>query len=334
MEFPFVLFLFFVSHTQGNSSIVSSMNLSVRSNKTRRLPGRTGIDFGLPMRVKVPQSSVKEPSDDLDGITELECTVDDSQQHGDTAEIKTTPQENHTTADGAATQTVSCSSEKIVGTEENIGSGTSLSSAAVKQELILSNDTRNSGSVLRKEGDDSSKQQSDIFSRTTQGGAEQSAPMSRSASLDGNKRQPQAKVPSHSQRNIQEHQIPLIPQTQKINLSNSVASESDFMPVPKESSSSLGSLFTNSGSFMQSLMPQVSNGGQLQVIPGQSSGVGHPHGYPPAMQVMNTGINTPVPASQDNVVVKGKSYLRLGVVGKGGSSKVCCCHLQQKGFVL
>ena len=330
MEFPFVIFLF-VSRTKGKSSIVAGMNLSVRSNKARRLPGRTGIDFGLPKRVKMPQSSVKEPSDDLDGITELECTVDGSQLHGNTSEIKTAPQENHTAADKAATQTVSCSSEKILETEQNIGFGTSLSSTAVKQEFS-SNGTRNSGSVLRKGEDQSSNQQSNVFSRTTQDGVEQRAPMSHSASLHGHKRQPQAEVPLHSHRNTQEQQIPLIPQTQKMNISNSVGGESDIMAVSKQSSSSLGSLFTNGSSLMQPHMPQVSNGGQLQVIPGQSSGVGTAHGYPPAMQLMNTGFNTPAQVSQDSVVVKGKSYLRLGVIGKGGSSKVCYSHLWQKGF--
>ncbi|XP_074613016.1 dual specificity protein kinase TTK-like isoform X1 [Acropora palmata] len=305
----------------GKSSIVSGMNLSVRSNKARRLPGRTGIDFGLPKRVKMPQSSMKEPSDDLDGITELECTVDDSQLHGNTSEIKTAPQENHTTANKAARHTVSCSSEKILGTEQNIGFGTSLSSTAVKKEFS-SNGTRNNGSVLRKGEDQSSNQQSNVFSRTTQDGVEQRAPMSHSASLHGNKRQPQAEVPLHSHRNTQEQQIPLIPQTQKINISNSVGGESDIMAVPKQSSGSLGSLFTSGGSLMQPHMPQVSNGGQLKVIPGQSSGIGPAHGYPPAMQLMNTSINTPAQVSQDSVVVKGKSYLRLGVIGKGGSSKV------------
>ena len=309
------------------------MNLSVRSNKARRLPGHTGIDFGLPMRVKMPQSSVKEPSDDLDGITELECTVNDSQLHGNTSEIQTTPQENHTTDDKAAAQTVSCSSEKILGTEQNIGLGTNWSSTAAKQEFS-SNGTRNSGSVLRKGGDHSCNEQSDVFSRTTQDGLEQSAPMSHSASLDGNKKQPQDQVPSYSQRHIQEQQIPLIPQTQKINISNSIAGESDIMAVPKQSSSSLGSLFTNGSSLMQLHMPQVSNCGQLQVIPGQSSGIGPAHGYPPAMQLMNTGIHTPAEVSQYNVVVKGKSYLRLGIIGNGGSSKVCYCHSQQKGSVL
>lgn len=63
-----------------NNSLVLSMNLLVRFNKIRRRLGYIGINFGFLMWVKMFQLVVKEVGDDLDGIIELECIEDDSQQ--------------------------------------------------------------------------------------------------------------------------------------------------------------------------------------------------------------------------------------------------------------
>lgn len=63
-----------------NNSLVLSMNLLVRFNKIRCRLGYIGINFGFLMWVKMFQLVVKEVGDDLDGIIELECIEDDSQQ--------------------------------------------------------------------------------------------------------------------------------------------------------------------------------------------------------------------------------------------------------------
>ncbi|XP_068733387.1 dual specificity protein kinase TTK-like [Montipora capricornis] len=231
-----------------NNSLVSSMNLSVRSNKTRRRPGHTGINFGLPMRVKMPQSVAKEAGDDLDGITELECTEDDPQKQRVLSEMKSVPQENHITAGNTATSAVPCRSEKENRTEENNRIGTT-QNMAIQQELSRLHDTRDSGFVSKTADNTPSNPQSVTCSSTLiEECVKQSAPSCSSATLDNNKGEQQGEAPL-------DHR-----------------------------------------------------------------GVGFAPGYPPAMQFMST--LTPAQASQDIVVVKGKSYLRLGIIGRGGSSKV------------
>ncbi|KAJ7372232.1 hypothetical protein OS493_019676 [Desmophyllum pertusum] len=99
----------------GTGSLAACMNLSVRRTKTRRGPGGTGLVFGLPMRVKMPLPAVSEPGDELDGIAELESTVDEFQQSCE-PEVARRSQGNHLA--GSSVRTASSSSDAEHGTDQ------------------------------------------------------------------------------------------------------------------------------------------------------------------------------------------------------------------------
>lgn len=61
----------------GKDSFVVCMNLLVWCNRIRCVLGGVGIIFGFLMRVKMLFLVVREFGDELDGIIELECIVDE-----------------------------------------------------------------------------------------------------------------------------------------------------------------------------------------------------------------------------------------------------------------
>ena len=78
----------------------------------------------------------------------------------------------------------------------------------------------------------------------------------------------------------------------------------------------------DSGSFIQHPIPQVNHSGQLQAIPGQLRGNSFASAFTPDLHFVNPMMPIAPKAPQGIIVVNGKSYQKLGTIGKGGSSKV------------
>jgi len=299
------------------NSLASSMNLSVRRNKTRRGPRGAVGDFGLPIRVKMTLPSVKEPGDDLDGITELDTTVDEPQQ-GCKPEMASSTQGTHST-DGSM-RTTSSTSKKDIETVQKPPTGTS-HSATHNQAQSKENGTRENlfmlqtaDSVVSNQRQNSSIQ--DVSQSITANPP--SATLNNSRSHHKNSSQQQPETWSSQQRKFQAQQVPG-PQTLTAPSANSVTGGSST--IRRENSSSITPVVNNSGSFLQHHTP-FSHSGQLHANPGQLPGVGFTPGYPPEMQFINPVVPVASQVSQGTIVVNGKSYQKLSTIGKGGSSKV------------
>ena len=281
------------------------MNLSVRRNRTRRGPGGAGITFGLPMRVKMPLPAVREPGDELDGITELECTADESRQGAEPAVVSAS-QENH------LVRTLSSNSESEREIDQRL-----LPREAIKEacSYSLERDTGNptSKSVFTSkatEGQVCNQQQNSGI----QEGSHSFAPNAHSVTLNNMSRQQADAVNLSRQQTI--HQVPtthvVTPSSNSINGS---------CTIQQQTSSSITPVLSGYGPFSQQSAPQVSHGSQLATIPVQFHSVGHAPGYPSDIQFARPAVVV-AQAPQDTTVVKGKSYQKLGTIGKGGSSKV------------
>ena len=296
------------------SSLASSMNLSARCNKTRRRPGRTGLAFGLPLRVKMPLPSVKEPGDDLDGISQLDCTLDDSQQSYQ-PEVVSASQGNHKA--GVSVSSVSCSSE--LNREIDVKDSTGTSHSAVQNQGHNKGNETEESVFVSQTGDKPVSNQQWNACDMMQEGSQSSTTNPHSATLNNISTQHQAKASSNHQQGIQAPQMSFGQEGPTLHLSHSITGESDAVPAQRQNSSSLAAVFSNSGSYLQPHIPQASHSGQLQAIPGQNLGMGFVMGYPLGTPFANPAATQ---ASQGTIVVKGKSYQRLGTIGKGGSSKV------------
>ena len=279
------------------------MNLSVRRIKKT---GGPGLNFGLPMRVKRTLPSVKEPvcDDDLDGISALESTVDESQQSCQ-SEVILSSQEKHPSDSRA--YTVLCSS----GTDKKIYQKPPTGKPRItihSQGQSKENDTGNSVFASQTTHCQLASQE--------QNSSVQEASQSFATS-------PPSATPNNNSRLQQGHSKhqQTIPTPQ-----GSVASSSNTFTgsgtLQRQNSSSLTPVFGNSGSFIQHPIPQVNQSGQLQAIPGHLPGTTFTPGVSPDMQYMNPMVHVAPKASHDVIVVKGKSYQKLGTIGKGGSSKV------------
>ena len=301
------------------------MNLSVRRNKTRRGPRGAVGDFGLPIRVKMTLPSVKEPGDDLDGITELDTTVDEPQQ-GCKPEMASSTQGTHST-DGSM-RTTSSTSKKDIETVQKPPTGTS-HSATHNQAQSKENGTRENlfmlqtaDSVVSNQRQNSSIQ--DVSQSITANPP--SATLNNSRSHHKNSSQQQPETWSSQQRKFQAQQVPG-PQTLTAPSANSVTGGSST--IRRENSSSITPVVNNSGSFLQHHTP-FSHSGQLLANPGQLPGVGFTPGYPPEMQFINPVVSVASQVPQGTIVVNGKSYQKLSTIGKGGSSKVCSLKNNKK----
>ena len=287
------------------------MNLSVRRNKTRRGPGGAGITFGLPMRVKMPLPAVREPGDELDGITELEFTVDESCQSCEPAVVSSS-QENRLAGSGVRTASSSSETEREV--DQRLPT-----LEAIKEAC--------SHSLEMSTGDATVESQSVFTSKATEGqvcfqqqnsgtpeGSQSFATNPHSATLNNLSRQQADTAASSRQQTL--HQI-TTPQV----VTPSYNSTNGSCTLQRQNSSSITPVVSGYGSFSQQNTPQVSHGNQVQTIPVQFHSVGHAPGYPSDMQFVRPAVVV-AQAPQDTIVVKGKSYQKLGTIGKGGSSKV------------
>ena len=291
----------------GKDSLAACMNLSVRRNRTRRGPGGAGITFGLPMRVKMPLPAVREPGDELDGITELECTVDESRQGAEPAVVSAS-RENQ------LVRTLSSNSETEREIDQRLHPREAIKEACgYSLERDTGNPTVESQSVFTSKATESqvcNQQQNS----GTQEGLHSFASNAHSATLNNMSRQQADGVNLSRQQTI--HQVPTIqvvtPSSNSINGS---------CTIQRQTSSSITPVLSGCGSFSQQSAPQVSHGSQLATIPVQFHSVGHAPGYPSDMQFARPAVVV-AQAPQDAIVVKGKSYQKLGTIGKGGSSKV------------
>lgn len=283
------------------------MNLSVRRNRTRCAPGGAGITFGLPMRVKMPLPAVREPGHELDGITELECTVDESRQGAESAVVSTS-QGKH------LARTISSNSETEREIDQRLHTREAIKDAcSYSLEKDTGNTTVEWQSVFTSkaiEGQVCNQQQTS----DTQEGSHSFAANALSATLNNMSRQQADAVNLSRQQTI--HQVPT---TQVVTPSSSSINGS--CTIQPQTSSSITPVVSGYGSFSQQSNPQVNHGSQLPAIPVQFSSVGHAPGYPSDMQLARPALVV-AQAPQDTIVVKGKSYQKLGTIGKGGSSKV------------
>ena len=290
------------------------MNLSVRRNKTRRGPGGSGIAFGLPMRVKMPLPAVREPGDELDGITELESTVDESCQSCEPA-VASSSQENHLA--GSSVRTASSSSETERDIDQRLHTREPIKEAfSHSLERSTGNATIESQSVYTSqatEGPVCNQQQNSGI----QEGSQSFATNPHSATLNNFSRQQADAVASSRQQTL--HQIPT-PQ----GVTSSSNSIKGSCTIQRQSSSSITPVVSGNGCFSQQNTPQVSHGSQPTTISGQFHSVGYAPGYPSDMQFARPAVVVAqaAQAPKDTIVVKGKSYQKLGTIGKGGSSKV------------
>ena len=283
------------------------MNLSVRRNRTRRGPVGAGITFGLPMRVKMPLPAVREPGDGLDGITELECTVDESRQGAEPA-VVSTGQGNH------LARTTSSNSETEREIDQRLHTREAIKEAC---SYSLETDTGNptvecqSGFTSKAtEGQVCNQQQNSV----TQEGSHSFAANAHSATLNNMSRQQTDAVNLSRQQTI--HQVP---STQVVTPSSNSINGS--CTIQRQTSSSITPFVSGYDSFSQQSAPQVNHGSQPPTIPVQFHSAGHAPGYPSDMQFARPAVVV-AKAPQDTIVVKGKSYQKLGTIGKGGSSKV------------
>ena len=286
------------------------MNLSVRRNKTRRGPGGPGITFGLPMRVKMPLPAVREPGDELDGITELECTVDDSRQSVEPAGVSSS-QENQA---GSGVRIPSSNSETEREMDQKVHTRQPVKEAySHNLERDTGNAAVESQSVFTSKAteDQVGGQQQNS---NTQEGLHSFATNTHSATLYNPSRQQADAVNLSRQQTI--HQVPA---TQVATPSSNSISGS--CTIQRQTSSSNTPIVSGYGSFAQQSTPQVSRGSQPPTIPVQFHSVGHAPGYPLDIPFVRPAVVV-AQAPQDTIIVKGKSYQKLGTIGKGGSSKV------------
>ena len=287
------------------------MNLSVRRNKTRRGPGGAGITFGLPMRVKMPLPAVREPGDELDGITELECTVNEARQSFEPAVTMSSSQENHLA--GSNVRTASSNSETEREIDQRLQSHEPVKEAySHNLERNTGNATLESQSVFTSkamEGQVCNQQQNS----GTQEGSHSFATNAHSAKLNNMNRQ-QADVVNLSRQQT----IDQVPTTQVVMPSSNSINGS--CTIQRQMSSSITPVVSGCGSFSQQNTP-VSHGSQPPTITVQFQSVGPAPGYPSDVPFVRPAVAF-AQVTQDTIVVKGKSYQKLGTIGKGGSSKV------------
>ena len=280
------------------------MNLSVRRNKTRR-------DFGLPVRVKMTLPSVKEPGDDLDGISALELTVDESQQNSHPEMISVAQEAALTNGNSCVASTGHTADRKI---DEKPPTGKSLHPTKTQNQFKGKQDEfEESVFTSQTQGNQLPSQQPN---NSLQEGSQTIPTNPLSATLNNGSRT-QNDHSSHRQTFPLE-QIPTPQGSTALVSSSSIGSSMLQRPNSGSMPPSLG----DSGSFIQHPIPQVNHSEQLQAIPGQLRGNSFASAFTPDMHFVNPMMPIAPKAAQGIIVVNGKSYQKLGTIGKGGSSKV------------
>lgn len=295
----------------GTDSLAGCMNLSVRRPKARRGGGGLGINFGLPMRVKRPLPALSEPGDELNGITELDCTVEVPQQN---CELEAAPSNQihgfHLAR--SSVHSASSSSQKDTGGEQNLPSacGSQKETSGEQSEDCFRNNTVETRGIFAPQALENlpyNKQPAGSHSLTTN---------PQPAMLNNSSNQRQGDV-SNSGHQPMLHQIPTL---------QGLSSESNqginsSVTIRHQSTNSVAQSTVTSGSLSQHSTARVNHSGPLHSMPGQLLGASHASGYPQEMQFSRPAA-VPVQSSQETIMVKGKVYQRLGTIGKGGSSKV------------
>lgn len=315
------------------------MNLSVRRNKTRRGPAGAGISFGLPMRVKKALPVVSEPGDELDGIAELESTVNEPHQSTEPEVAATEPEVAAATSQrnqlgSISARTTSSSSEPERDSEQRPPTREvckepfthrqekSSEIATVASESVSASKTTDS-QVCNQQQSCGMQEGSQSFttnppSATINNSRQQVVTDAANLSCQQTLYQmptPHHQIPTpHHQMPTPHHQMPT-PQG-PTSSSNGISGSCTI-----QYSNSITPVVSANGSFSQQNIPQVSHSGPLQAVPGQFHGAGYAPGYPPDIQFARPAVVAPQ-APQDVIVVKGKLYQKLGTIGKGGSSKV------------
>ena len=286
------------------------MNLSVRRPKARRGGGGLGINFGLPMRVKRPLPALSEPGDELNGITELDCTVEVPQQN---CELEAAPSNQihgfHLAR--SSVHSASSSSQKDTGGEQNLPSacGSQKETSGELSEDCFRNNTVETQGIFAPQAPENlpyNKQPVGSHSFTTN---------PQPATLNNSSSRRQGDVSNSGHQPI--YQIPTL---------QGLSSESNqginsSVTIRQQSNNSNAQSTVTSGSLSQHSTARVNHSGPLRWMPGQLLGASHASGYPQEMQFSRPAA-VPVQSSQETIMVKGKLYQRLGTIGKGGSSKV------------
>lgn len=274
----------------------------------------------------MPLPSVKEPGGDLDGISQLDCTLDDSQQSCQPDAVSAS-EGNHKASISAPT--ASCNSE--LNREIDAKDFTGASHIAVQNQGHKKGNETGESMFVSQTGDKPVSNQQWNARDMMQEGPQSSTTNPHSATLNNISAQHQSEAWSNHQQGIQALQMSFGQEGSTLHLSHSIASGSGAVPAQMQNSSSLATVFSNSGSYLQPHIPLASHGGQLQAVPGENLGMGFAPGYPPGTPFPNPAASQ---ASQGTIIVKGKSYQRLGTIGKGGSSKVrvqdCACFQEKK----
>lgn len=309
------------------------MNLSVRRNKTRRGPAGSGINFGLPMRVKKALPVVSEPGDELDGIAELESTVDERHQ---STEPEVAASQLVSLTCGSSARTTSSSSEPERDSEQRPPTLEVCKEPAFihRQEKSSEISTVGSESVSASKATDSQ-----VCDHKQNGGMQEGSQSFTtnppSATINNISRQRAVTDAANLSRQQTLHQMPT-PHHQIPTPHHQMTTPHHQMPTPQgitsssngisgsctiQNSNSITPVVSANGSFSQQNIPQVSHSGPVQAFSGHFHGAGYAPGYPPDMQFARPAV-VAAQAPQDVIVVKGKSYQKLGTIGKGGSSKV------------
>lgn len=292
-----------------SDNLAGCMNLSVRRHKARR---GGGIHFGLPMRVKRPLPALSEPGDELDGITELDCTVEVPQQQS--CEPETAASNQIHGLHLARSSVHSASTKKDMTKEQSLSpaSGSQKETSGEHYEGRFRNNTVETQEIVAPQVTENllyNQQSAGSYSFTAN---PQPAMLNNSCSTQ------QGEV-SNSGRQPMLYQIPTpqgLPSASSQVIDGSVT-------IRKQSTNSTAQPVERNGSLLQKKTAQVSHSGPLHSTPGQLLGAGCAPGYPQEMQFSRSAA-VPAQSSQETIRVKGKLYQRLGTIGKGGSSKVSC----------
>lgn len=253
--------------------------------------------------------SVKEPGDDLDGVGALELTVDESQQNSQPEMISST--QETTNGSGCVASTGHTADRKI---DEKPPSGKSLHPTTSQNQFKgKQDDCKESVFTSRAQGNQLPSQQPN---NTLQEGSQAIPTNPLSATLNNGSRT-QSGYSSH-QQTFPIQQIPTPQGLTALVSSSSIGSS----VLQRPNSGSMPPNLGDSGSFIHHPTPQANHSGQLQAIPGQLRGNGFASAFTPDVHFVNPMMPIAPKTPQGVIVVNGKTYQKLGTIGKGGSSKV------------
>lgn len=254
--------------------------------------------------------SVKEPGDDLDGISALELTVDESQQNSQPEMISVSQEAAPTNGNSCVASTGHTADRKI---DEKPPTGKSLHPTTTQNQFKgKQDDFEESVFTSQAHGNQPLSQQPN---NTSQEGSQTIPTNPLSATLNnGSKTQNDH---SGHRQTFPIQQIPTPQGSTAIVSSSSIGSS----VLQRPNSGSMPPNLGDSGSFIRHPIPQANHSGQLQAIPGQLRDNGFASAFTPDMHFVNPMMPI-APKAPHDIFVNGKTYQKLGTIGKGGSSKV------------